>query len=138
MRHKLGFGFLFVTFVFLLLAGAQTAGSFQEHDEELSGVISMVEPQENLLIVERTSIPYSFKITADTRITVGMRHWPANLEDLEARKGHWATVKFRVTRDGNMAKEIAVGRGPTVFSQMERQGSHSSMPWRCPMSRGPS
>ena len=75
-----------------------------------------------LLILERNSIPYSFKITAETRITVGMRKWPAIPEDLEVRKGHWATVKFRVTGDGNIAQEISVRRGPPVSFHGSRTG----------------
>jgi hypothetical protein len=140
MRRTIGFGFLFVVLMYIQMAAAQvnSTESFKEHDEELSGVVSMVYPQENLLIVEKNSIPYNFRITADTRITVGMRMWAANLEDLEARKGQWATVKFRVTRDGNMAKEVAVRRGPPFFSRMEGSGSSSAMPWRCPMFGGPS
>lgn len=113
MRHRIQFALLLVASLwsFSQVAGAQSTGvnPFQEHDEELSGTIWMVQPQDNLLIVQRNSVPYSFRITAETRIMVGMRNLPANLEDLEPRKGHWATLKFRVTRDGNVAEEVRVG-----------------------------
>lgn len=89
-------------------AGAQAPDvvPFQEQNEQLQGAIYIVEPQNNLLIVEKNSIPYSFRTTTATRITVGAQR--GNLEDLAARKGQRVTVSFRVTRDGNMAQEIIV------------------------------
>jgi hypothetical protein len=107
------FAVLLIAFLwsFSQVAGAQGTGvnPFQEHDEELSGAIWMVEPNDNLLILERNSIPYKFVITPETQVTMGMRNRLATLEDLAARKEHWATVRFTVTHEGNIAKEIHVG-----------------------------
>jgi hypothetical protein len=140
MRRKISFGLLLIACLVVIQAARSDTkpGRFAEHDEELTGFIFMVEPMENLLIVEKNSVPYSFKITTETRITVGMRNWPANLQDLEARKGHWVTVKFRVTGDGNMAKEIGVGRDPGMFMPMHPNMSPGFRPWRCSMAGGPS
>ena len=110
MKYKIGFVLLLGAFVLFLARTASAQGTdvvpFQEQNEELQGTVYIVEPQNNLLIVERNSIPYSFKTTATTRITVGNQR--GALEDLAARKGQRVTVKFRITRDGNMAQEITV------------------------------
>ena len=110
MKYKTGFVFLLGAFVLFLARTANAQGTdvvpFQEQTEELQGAIYIVEPQNNLLIVERNSIPYSFKATATTRVTVSNQR--GNLEDLAARKGQRITVRFRITRGGNMAQEIIV------------------------------
>jgi hypothetical protein len=108
MNYKIGFVFLLGAFVLFLARTANAQGTdvvpFQEQNEELQGTIYIVEPQNNLLIVERNSIPYSFKATATTRVTVSNQR--GSLEDLAARKGQQVTVRFRITRGGNMAQEI--------------------------------
>ncbi|MBI1955295.1 MAG: hypothetical protein HYS38_02775, partial [Acidobacteria bacterium] len=97
----------------LVLLLAQAAGAqeedivkFREQNAELQGAIFMVEPQNNLLIVEKNSIPYSFQVTSATRVMVSNQK--TNLENLAARKGQGVTIKFRVTRKGNLAQEIVV------------------------------
>ena len=140
MRHTVGFGVLVVVLAwwFTQTAGAQGTHvvPFQEQDDELQGTILIVEPQNNLLIVGKNSIPYSFKIATATRITVSNR--PANLEDLEARKGQRITVMFRVTRNGNIAQEILVPGGPTSLSRTGRRGMPHRMYGLCPMRGGAS
>jgi hypothetical protein len=138
MKRKIGRVFILIAclvYVQAALSDSKQSGSLGP-DEELTGYISIVEPMENLLIVEKNSVPYNFKINSETRITVGMRHWPANLEDLEARKGHWVRVKFTPTSEGNIAREVAVGRGPAAFSQMHPHRAPSAMPSMCPMAEG--
>jgi hypothetical protein len=142
MRHKSKFTFLLLLAV-LFVQTARTQGTdvipFQEQTEELLGAILMVENK--VLFMERNAIPYSFTVTSDTRITVGSH--PANLEDLEVRKGHPVTVKFLVTRNGNIAQEIAVGHGmrfPWMGRGMGRGMMHGmlGMPATCPMWPGTS
>jgi hypothetical protein len=135
MRHMSGFKFLFVLLAVLLVQTGRTQGTdvtvFREHTDELRGAILMVE--NNTLFMESNAISYSFAVNADTRITVG-RH-PANLEDLETRKGYPATVKFLVTRKGNMAQEVAVGGGMNLHW---RGRGMMEMPETCPMWEGTS
>jgi hypothetical protein len=113
MRNKSAFtlllGLLAVLFVQTVRA-QETVVPFQEENDELQGTILMVE--NNVLFMERNGIPYSFYVDAATKITVGSQ--PANLEDLAARKGQAVTVKFRVTRNGNRAEEIALPGGGSL------------------------
>jgi hypothetical protein len=138
MRHS-GFKFLLVFLAVLLVQTARTQEAdvvpFQEQTDGLLGTILLVE--NNMLFMERNAIPYSFNVTSDTRITVGSH--PANLEDLGVRKGHPVLVKFLVTRKGNIAQEIAVGRG-MHFPWMGRGMMHGmhGMPETCPMWGGTS
>jgi len=119
MRHNILFKFLPVLLALLLAQVAGTQGAdlnpFQEHNEELRGAILMVE--NNMLFMERNAVSYKFAVNTETRITVGSQM--ANLEALAARTGQPATVKFRVTREGNVAQEVAVVGGMN-FSWMER------------------
>ena len=73
---------------------------------ELQGRVSLVRADDKVLIAERNSVPYSFKITSATQIT--LTNQGASLEDLAARKGQNVTVRFRVTRNGNLAREIVM------------------------------
>ena len=135
MRHKSGFKFLLVLLAVLLVQTGRTQGTdvtvFREHSDELRGAILMVE--NNTLFMERNAVSYSFAVNSDTRITIG--RWPANLEDLVARKGQPATVKFRVTREGNLAQEVAVRGGMDLHW---RGRGMMEMPETCPMWEGTS
>lgn len=110
MRHKIILGFLVGSFVLLLGQAIQAQGTdvvpFRVQNDQLQGQIYLVVPENNLLFVQKNSTPYSFKITPATRIMIGNQK--GNLEGLAARKGQAVTVKFRVTRDGNMAQEISL------------------------------
>lgn len=110
MRHKILSGLLVSVFIFLLGQSAIAQGTdvvpFREQTDQLQGQIYLVVPENNLLIVEKNSVTYSFRITAVTRILVNTQR--GNLEALGVRKGQGVTVKFRVTRNGNMAQEISV------------------------------
>jgi hypothetical protein len=127
MRHKIALigGLLLLTVAQIAIAQQEKVVPFQEHDEELQGTIYMTEPESGLLILEKNSIRYSFKITPASHIVVNSQ--PGNLESLVARKGQRATVRFRVTRNGNIIQEIAVSSAPAMTSQQERM----AMP--CPM-----
>ena len=110
MRYKLKCALLVAVGVFLMvrLAAAQkdSVVPFREHNEELLGQIYLVEPTERLLVVEKESIPYSFYTNSDTRIIVYNR--TGDLEELAFLGGRVISVKFRVTRRGNIAREIVV------------------------------
>jgi len=150
MRHTSGLKLLLGLLAVLFVQTARTQGTdvvpFREQADEMQGAILMVE--NNMLFVERYAIPYRFNVNADTRITVG-RH-AANLEDLQARKGHAVTVKFLVTRTGNMAQEVAVGgmhfpgrgrgmmHGMLEMHEMHEMHEMKGMPETCPMWDGPS
>ena len=142
MRQKSGFTFFVVLLAVLLVQTGRTQGTdvtpFQEQTDELRGAILMVE--NNTLFLERNGIPYSFAVSAATQITIGSQ--PANLEALEARKGQMVTVKFRVTREGNLAQEIAVMGGTNLSWRGRRMmhGMHGmyGMPETCPMRGGTS
>lgn len=125
MRHKSRWIFLFGLLAVLLVQTARAQGTevvpFQEQTDQMQGAILMVE--NNVLYLERNGIPYTFNVNAATHIMVGSQ--PANLEALAARKGQMATVKFRVTRKGNMAQEVALGgTGLSWMHQGMMQGMH--------------
>ena len=115
MRYKLKGALLLAVGVFLMVgvAAAQkdSADLSREHNEELLGRIYLVEPTERLLVVEKESIPYSFYTNSDTRILVYDRR--GDLEGLAFRRGEVVFVRFRVTRRGNIAREIIVSTGET-------------------------
>jgi hypothetical protein len=145
MRHLSGFKFLFVLLAVLLVQTGRTQGTdvnpFQEHSEELRGTILMVE--NNMLFMERNGVSYSVAVNPETRITIGSQ--VANLEALMLRKGQPVTVQFRVTREGNVAQEVAVAggmnfpwRGRGMMHGMQGMHGMQEVPGPCPMWGGTS
>jgi hypothetical protein len=112
MRYKLK-GALLLVGVFLMVGAAaaqeDSADIFREHNAELLGQIYLVEPAQSVLVVEKDAIPYSFYTNSDTFIIVNERR--GDLEELAFRRGQVVSVKFRVTRRGNIAREIVVPFG---------------------------
>jgi hypothetical protein len=99
---------------------------FKEQSEEIQGAIYMVEPESGLVFLERNSVTYCFKVSPATRMTVNNQ--VGNLEALAARKGQVATVKFQITRNGNLAQEITVAAEPPMSTE-----DRMMMPMPCHM-----
>ncbi len=76
--------------------------------ETISGSLQAVDADKKLVIVTAAGgIPYSFKVTGATKITVGGSK--AKLADLSSVTGKAASVKFRPEkRAGNIAQTIEV------------------------------
>ncbi|MBI4443643.1 MAG: hypothetical protein HY649_09755 [Acidobacteria bacterium] len=79
---------------------------YQELTGELRVQLTLVQPDTNVLIAENNLVPYRFQITPDTRITIGNQK--ATLEDLAERRGQPVTIRYRSTRNGNIASQISL------------------------------
>lgn len=73
--------------------------------ESLSGTVSMVDPQKNLLVVRDSSgTPYDFVVTRSTRIDAGTQK--ENLSQLSANQR--VSVRFVPESKGDMAARVDV------------------------------
>jgi hypothetical protein len=76
--------------------------------ETISGTITMVVPEKDLLVVTNSSgIPFNFVVGRRARITVNGKN--VKLADLTSEINKSASVHFVPTRSGNVARSVEVG-----------------------------
>ncbi len=89
-------------------AEASGAGKVLGSSETLNGTISTVDTTSNLIVLTGSNgIPYNFRVTRGTRITVSGKK--ATFEDLSAQANAQASVEFVPRSNGNFAESIKVG-----------------------------
>ena len=85
-------------------AAARDWNSFQP--ETLSGNLSMINVDQNLVVLTSGGVPYNFKVTKATKIQVGGSK--ATFDDLVSQTQKEASVTFVARPTGNDAKSITV------------------------------
>jgi hypothetical protein len=95
------------------MASAQaTKGSAAERNwnsfrpETLSGTISMIDADQNLVVLTSDNVPYNFKVTKATKIEIGGSK--ATFNELVNQTQKEASVTFVARRDGNFARSISI------------------------------
>ncbi len=76
--------------------------------ETLSGTLSIADTTQNLVIVTGANgIPYSFRVTRATKISVGGQK--ATIDELANQVNQQITVEFVPRSGGNFASSVSVG-----------------------------
>lgn len=76
--------------------------------ETLSGTVTLIDADQNLVVLTSDGIPYNFKVTKATKIEVAGSQ--ASFNDLVSQTQKEASVTFIARPTGNVAKSITVSR----------------------------